>query len=118
MVEFQSKAGPCILKDYSVTSAPDEVLRSIREDTWSCGKCYVVVYAAGIVDEELDARGKHEQTVEANRGLVRKEAYQTSTVISSVMDGRTYVKFEVFYPAHLFEPDAEYIVTIEKRKKE
>lgn len=38
-LEFQSKAGPCVLKDYALDSAPVEVLADIEHDSQWCDKC-------------------------------------------------------------------------------
>ena len=38
-VEFQSKAGHCLLTDYTDTSAPQEMLRDIEGDVGYCEQC-------------------------------------------------------------------------------
>lgn len=38
-VEFQSKAGECLLNRYSVDSVPPEIARSIDGDSEACEKC-------------------------------------------------------------------------------
>ena len=38
-VEFQSKAGRCVLADYDVNSAPADVLVSVAGETQECRSC-------------------------------------------------------------------------------
>lgn len=44
-VEFQSKAGVCVLTNYSASSGvPPEIAKSIDGDSSSCDKCGTLVY--------------------------------------------------------------------------
>lgn len=54
IIEEQSKAGPCLLNDYSLQTAPEAVIRDLAgEDIWctSCNNSFVITYAPKITYE-------------------------------------------------------------------
>jgi predicted RNA-binding Zn-ribbon protein involved in translation (DUF1610 family) len=48
-IEFQSKAGACELKDYSLDTAPSEIAGSILGDQYECEHCHRDVKIIGKV---------------------------------------------------------------------
>lgn len=39
VIEEQSKAGPCQLKDYTLDNAPASVLEDMAQEEWWCNHC-------------------------------------------------------------------------------
>jgi NMD protein affecting ribosome stability and mRNA decay len=50
-MEFQSKAGDCILAEFDIVSVPAEVAKDMHGKGWQCNRCGKVVYL--VLDEEV-----------------------------------------------------------------
>jgi len=48
-LEFQSKAGPCMLNNYSIGNIPPKIAADIIGDIERCGKCKIAVKIEGQV---------------------------------------------------------------------
>jgi len=60
--EFQSKAGECLLNEYSLNNAPPEILLDLKDEKQICPKCkkligitvQAIVYANAYILKEED----------------------------------------------------------------
>lgn len=49
-IEFQSKVGPCELKDFDIQNVPDAIAGDIIGDVENCPNCKIAVRIAGSVN--------------------------------------------------------------------
>lgn len=61
LVEFQTKAGDCTLRDYGASDLPPEIAADIHGEIERCGSCNTLVRAAVLTIVRTTVEGRTEE---------------------------------------------------------